>query len=181
MHFRDAVARRPVCGARQQVGAWRGCRQVESVPVVVAAGADGVIEREHLLQNHKLQHVGTVAIRPRDFDGTGDSDGSEGVCQVVESVQRVVLALAHGVVVNDVEAFVDDELGIDGGTVYAIFIGHEDGHGNSVSAGSGVVVGLMHPMMGVVTIAEAPYHAVAGIVDGGIEGDVFVRTEVVVL
>ena len=49
MQFRDAVARHPVGRICQQIGTLFGRQQVEAVSVVVVAGADGVVEREHLL------------------------------------------------------------------------------------------------------------------------------------
>ena len=57
VQLRDAVTRHPIGGVRQQVRTLFGRQQIEAVSVVVVAGADGVVEWEHLLQYQEFQHV----------------------------------------------------------------------------------------------------------------------------
>ena len=50
-----------------------------------------------------------------------------------------------------------------------------------MSAGGREEMGQMHPLLVVSAVTEIPHHAVAGVVDGGIESDFLVGAEIVVL
>ena len=91
-----------------------------------------------------------------------------------------MLALAHGVSINNIVTFVNNKLGVDGGTVYAILIRHENCHGACVGAGGCVEVGQMHSLLVAGAVAKVPHHAVTGVIDGGVKGDFLVGTEIVV-
>ena len=89
-------------------------------------------------------------------------------------------SLTYSVIVYHNVALVNYHLRVDSCAVLTIVVVHEHRHRHGIGSTSGIVMRDVHSIVSVITVAKVPHHTVTLVVDGGIKGNIFVSTEVVV-